>query len=390
MLWMFFKKFLFSKKAQALIRRISRISLVTLSLSITSLVLVISVMTALNRNIRERLWAIEPHVSVEFSGLTESMQMDFHPVTKKIQSTPGVRFYSVESQDVILRTLDGHFRGAMAKGLNASGLNQILKSELNSDEVILGMNLAYSLGALEGEEILMIPPESLLLPPGEAPKYARVRIKKIISSQIADVDSQNLFYNKDFGFKKMGPAASLRRGLEIWLPNVNQAKSFANSLSSFEDISVKTWDEKNSALFLSLRLEKFVITLFLGLAALIASFSMVSVLVLLISQKRKEIGLLQAMGLSSRKVLFLFFKLGFLLSFIGLMLGLFIGTGLAFYMQEHPLKILPSIYYDSEIPALIDWKFLFIVFIVGVLVALIGAFLSARKSLEVSPSESLR
>ncbi len=391
MLWMFFKKFLFSVKAQALIRRISWISLATLSLSVASLIIVISVMTALNKNIRERLWSVEPHLTVEFSGLTESQQIELHPLTKKLQTmNEDVSFYALESQDVIVRTLDGHFRGAIAKGLNEAGLNKVVRLPLAKDEVVLGVNLAYSLGVLEGEEVLLIPPESLLLPPGEAPKYERVRIKKIVSSQIADVDSQNLFYNKDYGLKQMGAAASLRRGLEIWLKEVSQANKLAKQLSVFEDVSVKTWEEKNSALFLSLRLEKSVITLFLGLAALIASFSMVSVLVLLISQKRKEIGLLQSMGMSARRVLRLFFQLGFLLSCAGLVIGIFFGGLVSSYIEHNPLRVLPSIYYDSEIPAELDFSFILGVFLIGVVVALLGAYLSARNSLEVSPSEALR
>ena len=123
---------------------------------------------------------------------------------------------------------------------------------------------------------------------------------------------------------------------------------------------------------------------------MIASFSMVSVLVLLISQKRKEIGLLQSMGMSARRVLRLFFQLGFLLSCAGLVIGIFFGGLVSSYIEHNPLKVLPSIYYDSEIPAELDFSFILGVFLVGVTVALLGAYLSARNSLEVSPSEALR
>jgi lipoprotein-releasing system permease protein len=402
----FFKKYLFSSRAGALVKKISWLTVIGLTISVSALVIVISVMTALNRNIQDRTIAIEPHLTVEIPGIKSAALLEAHPLTTKLKSQPNLRIQIYENQDVILRTLDGHFRGGVARGLTQESLDRMLKEMHKLDaktktepimtemlapgEILMGVDLAVSLGVFEGDSIMVIPPENLLLPPGETPKYERVKVKRIISTSLADVDAQNIFYVRDHTLKRLQNSDSRTVGIEVWTPDPSNADFYKAEMQGFPEVRVQTWKERNSALFFALRLEKIVITLFLSLAALIASFSMISVLILLISQKRREIGILRAVGLSSLGVQRLFMQIGLCLAALGLGAGLLIGSTTSFWLEKHPLNVLPDIYYDSQIPAYLDGQFVLIIFLLGSLIALAGSYFSAKRAAEFSPSEALR
>lgn len=402
----FFRKYLFSARAGALVKKISWLTVIGLAISVASLVVVISVMTALNHNIQDRTLAVEPHLTVEIAGVRSPALLEAHPLTAKLRENGELKVQVYENQDVILRTLDGHFRGAVARGLSQDSLNRMIfqmqkmDSKRNGEplspeilapgEVLIGVDLAVGLGVFEGDSLMVVPPESLLLPPTEAPKYEKVKVKRIISTSLADVDAQNIFYVRDHTLTRLRDSQSRQTGIEVWTPDPSEADSYKDNLKSFPEARVQTWKERNSALFFALRLEKVVITLFLSMAALIASFSMISVLVLLISQKRKEIGILQAIGFSSARVQKLFMQIGICLGGLGLGVGLILGAAISYWLEKNPLNVLPDIYYDSSIPAYLDGEFIVWIFIVGSLIGLLGSYYSSRSAARVSPSDALR
>lgn len=409
MVFDFFLKYLFSKRAGALVKKISWLSVIGLTISLSALVLVISVMIALNHNIEDRTIAVEPHLTIQIPGINSAALLDAHPIVSKLRQNPELRVSVFEQQDVILRTLDGHFRGGIARGLTQASLDRLLSEMeklkqrshsgskepipieiLAPKEVILGMDLAVSLGIFEGDSLMVVPPESLLLPPTETPKYERVVVKKIITTNLADVDAQNMFYVREHTLRGLSQVQSRTTAVEVWTPNPYQAEKIRDDLSGFPEAKVETWKEKNSALFLALRLEKLAIGLFMSMAVLLASFAMISVSVLLVSQKRKEIGLLQAIGFSQNKVRSLFFKIGLCLAFSGIIAGALIGSGLSYWIELHPLNVLPDIYYDSQIPAYFDFQFVAVVFLCASALALIGSYISSRDAARMMPSEAIR
>jgi lipoprotein-releasing system permease protein len=406
MVFEFFRKYLFSQRAGAVIRKISWLTVIGLGLSVTALIVVLSVMTALNQNIEERTLAVEPHMTIEIPGINQGTLLEAHPITAKLREHPEAKVDVFESQDVILRTFDGHFKGASAQGVSQKSLDRMLADmqkldqkrkelpftpeTLGPGEVILGVDLAVALGVFEGDQLMVIPPEELLLPPTETPKYEKVTVKKIISTSLADVDAQDLFYVRGLALKSFKRAASKKTYIELRVPNPYNMEPWKKEIASFPEVVTETWRERNSALFFALRLEKMVISLFLGLAALIASFSMISVLALLISQKRREIGILQAIGFSKKHVRALFMQIGFGLALAGLLVGVFCGSGISLWVQAHPLNILPDIYYDSQVPAAWDPMFVLTILIFGVILALVGSFFISRSASLEAPAEALR
>ncbi len=404
----FFRRYLFSQRAGALVKRISWLTVIGLTVSVSSLIIVISVMTALNHSIQKRTLAVEPHLTVEIPGVKTGKLLELHPLVMKLKTEEAVQIQVFENQDVILRTNEGHFRGAVARGLTQESLQRMMREMhkldviaqrtgsvykpeiLAAGEVYLGTDLAISLGIFEGDSLMVVPPEALLLPPGEAPKFEKVIVKKIISTSLSDVDAQSLFYIRDVSLMRLQSSDSRFLGVEVWLPDPAQVENMKEKLRSFPEAKVQTWKERNSSLFLALRLEKTMITLFLGIAALIASFSMISVVILLISQKRQEIAILRTIGFSKLGIRNLFWKIGMALSGMGLLSGILLGASASYYIEKNPLNVLPDVYYDSQIPAYLDWGFVTLIFVFGSLIALAGSYLSAQQAGVEAPAIALK
>jgi lipoprotein-releasing system permease protein len=129
---------------------------------------------------------------------------------------------------------------------------------------------------------------------------------------------------------------------------------------------------------------------FLGLAGLIAGSSILSVLALLMSQKKRDVAILKTLGLSNRATVRVFTQMGLMLASLGLVPGVILGTGLSFYIQKHPLNVLPDIYNDSQIPALVDPTLVIGVLVVGFIICLGGAWYPARTATDIEPAKALR
>lgn len=407
-----FRHFIFSKRAGALIRRISWLSMVGISISVTAFLVVLFVMNGMNASIRKRILGLEPHLYVQAAGVTSAAGLEVHPVLQRLKENPNNRAYVYETQDVIIRTQDGQFRGGIARGVTRESLGhfieQLQKMERKQDknspvyfwdpqdvpeegEIIIGVDLAQSLGVFEGDYVTVISPSGLLLPPGETPKFERVKIKRIVTTSLADVDSQYIFYQRGKALNSLIGEGMRQLGIEVWLADESTVNEMKENLLKFDGVSVETWMDRNSALLYALKLEKLTIGTFLGLAGIIAASSILTVLALLLSQKKRDIAILRTIGFSGKQTVKTFTILGFLLASVGVLTGVFLGTGIGLYIQANPLQLAESeIYYDPSIPALVDPALVIGVLVVSALIAWLGSYIPARTAAEVEPSDALR
>ncbi len=345
--------------------------------------------------------ALEPHL------MTVHAAKDDVQIKKLI---PLGTSQTYESFDLILRTIDGQFRGSQAIGYTGEGLKlwikrllELKKKEgkidfyesegaplnLDKNEVALGVDLARSLGLLEGDEITLIPPETLLLSSLETPLFQKVVVKRILVTDLYDLDSRLILFNTEKSLFNFSKTLSHKRGSHFWFDSISEAEKDQKNLAKIGIMS-ETWQEKNSDLFFALMMEKTMIGIFLGLAGLIASSSILTVLALLMSQKQRDIAIIKTLGLSHKRTLWLFTKIGLWISGSAIALGIFLGLVISTYLQFYPVNILPNIYYDSSIPALVDYGLVLIVLVISLLLAFFGSYFPAKTTLGIQPALLLR
>lgn len=402
---LFIQKLILSTRSGALIRRITILSFIAIVISLTSFFIVLFVMNGMNLNIKKRIMALEPHLT------TFQKPADDQAVKEILGEGDVINF---QNFDLILRTIDGQFRGAQATGYDEEGLktwmthlrkmkglqesNKFQSSvydedfntlNLQANEVALGADLARSLGLLEGDEITLIPPETLLLSSLETPLFQKVTVRRIITTDLYDLDSKLVMFNLSKTLLSFAKTLSLKRGYHAWLSSPGRADGIKKDLAA-KNILSETWQEKNSDLFFALLMEKSMIGVFLGLAGLIASSSVLTVLALLLSQKKRDIAIIKTLGLSQKKTLWLFTKMGLWISCSAIVLGTVIGLSVSYYLQYNPVHLLPNIYYDSSLPALVDLSFVFGVLLISFVLAFLGSYLPARATLKIQPALLLR
>lgn len=404
MAYLFFFRLFFSRQAGSVVRSIALLSWTGIALGMFAMIVVMSVMTGFGDGIRRRILNVDAHIYLpEIQRLSD--------VTDRWGQHPGVdSIEPYENQDVFVRTVDELSSGASARGLSSRELlrvgetllagrklSEIERAEelepfrnLGEDQILMGADLARSIGVFEGEEITLVAPEALLLPPGEVPPFQKVIVRSLIRTNVADFDSQTIFYNIDAGgLRKLGRTASLLPGVMIRLKDPSVQPEIEAGL---KDVGVlyQTWEQRNAALFYSLRLEKFLMGVFLALTLLVASFAIVVVLFLLSHQKRQDIGILLAMGYTKRQIQKLFTILGMGLASMGILLGSISGIVLCLVWERYPIIQLPDIYYDTRIPVRLDWPLVLMVVGIGFAVAFFASFWPARQLTTLQPVEALR
>ncbi|HRK08687.1 MAG TPA: ABC transporter permease [Pseudobdellovibrionaceae bacterium] len=402
----FFQRFLLSRRAGALVRSIAWISMTGIAVGVFALITVVSVMHGFHDSIRARLLAAEPHLVLRGADLPQLERADLESALAEFSA----KAYPVEWQDVVIRTADGVFSGAEAKGLSREAIESLMESvseaahresvdvpELGKGRVLLGVDLARGMGVFEGDKVTVISPEALLLPEGEAPRFERVTVDRLVMTNVADVDAKLFVYEPGQSLLGLsGEAASLSRGWEIWLQRPGLApEAQAKLLNKWPELKgqthwVQTWGERNSTLFQALRLEIFAIGLFLGLSTLIAGFSIVTVLLILITHKTKEIGLLMALGLSRSEVRSLFTRIGLLLTGCGVGAGSILGVAFCFWLDSRKSSILPDFYYDTTIPAHVDPLFVTLVVTLALGLGFFASWFPSRRVTDLMPAEAMR
>lgn len=390
---------------------------------------VLFVMSGMNKSIESRIVALEPHLSLKKENNKSVSFLENHIIKDFFKEHKAKRISIYETQDVILRSMDGQFRGAIAQGFSRESLEnfyynlkELEKSKSNQrkedinkkienkdsvvsdqwmqmeapamNEIFIGVDLARALGVFEGDYVMVLQPESLLLAPGETPTFEKVQIKKIITTNLNDLDSQGVFYIRDLALNSLRTSLSRQVGIEVWLEDPFLAKSLKKAMVEKLETEpgwvVETWMDRNSALFYALKLEKLMIGIFLGLAGLISSFSIITVLALLISEKTRDIAMLRTLGLSQKKTIDIFIKMGMVISLVGLLIGAFAALFMGMYIERNPINILPDIYYDSSIPARVDYVLFVLVLVVSVVISFLGSYIPTRALERITPSQALR
>jgi len=414
--WSLFKNYVFSSRAGAVVRTIGLISVLGIAVGVMSLIIVTSVMAGFNNSFSERLFNVEPHLILSLpEGQFNSPEDFLKEVDYQLRVLGGFEVEEIfvfVAQDLIVRTLDGVFGGAIAKGSESGVLNrlrervarldagksqgevpqaelQLATSSLEPGEIIMGIDLARTLGVFEGDEVLLIPPESLLLAAGEVPKFEKVKVRSLIFTRLVDFDQKFILFNRGQSLQGMSRSPAREEGIEVRFADPHIA-SKAQEFLKTRKIESQTWVERNRTMFFALKVEKFAMTTFLSLSVLITGFSIISVLILLVQQKRKDLGVLMAMGLSPSRARNAFSMIGVCLSSCGILLGAVLGVGICLILERYPLEILPDIYYDVSIPAVVDWSSVARILASAFVLAGLGSWLPVYSVSKLFPAEALK
>ncbi len=419
-------RYLRAKRRQAVIGIITLISIIGVAAGVASLIIALAINNGFRQDLQDRLLGSMSHVNllrVESDGIR-----NWEELLGRLEKQPHVIAGAPAMYEQVLISRGAHAQGAVLKGVIPSyerKVSDILDSvrsgsaaplEPASGEnisappqndrsnplsarvtaslppILLGQDMANSLGAQVGSLVTVTSPQGELTPFGIVPKYARFKVVGIFNSGFYDSDNTWGFIRLSDAQKlfDLGDVVSV---LEFKVDDIYNADKIGRELETAagKGFMATNWMEQNRALFRALRLERLVTFITIGLIVFVAALNILISLIMMVMEKTRDIAVLVSMGAKKRQVRRIFMYQGILIGVIGTAIGLVLGYGISFVAGHYRLFSLSaevySIDYVPFAPRVVD----------GLLVALLAIGISFVATLypswsaaSVLPAEALR
>jgi lipoprotein-releasing system permease protein len=258
--------------------------------------------------------------------------------------------------------------------------------------LIVGQELARALRLVVGDRVTVVSPQGDLGPSGPIPRARPFRIAGIFYSGMYEYDMKHAYVDLRTA-QRFLRAGERITGIEIKVADVQRAPALAAELASSlgrDDLRVRDWKEMNQQLFGALALEKLAMFITLGIAVVIAGFSVFGTLTLLVQEKRREVGILKAMGTPARGVIRIFVIEGLLIGTAGGLMGLGLGFVMTFAAEHFGIRMNPEVYYIDKLPVNLDPTEFALVGASTVVVCLAATLFPAYQASRVRPVDALR
>ena len=436
-------RYLRAKRRQAVIGVITGISIVGVAAGVASLIIALAINNGFRQDLQERLLGSTSHVNlmrVENDGIH-----DWAALQQRLEKVPHVEAAAPAIYEQVLISRGARAGGAVLKGIvpkeerrvtalldsvHEGSAQPLAESEQRAEEarrsssqsvnetstqssskdsdpsslqgaaerlaamppIVLGKDLAQTLGATVGSVVLVTSPQGELTPFGMVPRYMRFRVTGIFQSGFYDYDStwalcsmgdsQRLF--------SLGDIASV---LEFKIDNIYNAPAIGDQIEAAAGQGFQTtnWMEQNHALFRALRLERVVTFITIGLIVFVAALNILISLIMMVMEKTRDIAVLVSMGARRKQVRRIFIWQGLLIGVIGTALGLVVGYTLAILAGHyHWISLSAEVYaidYVPFAPRAID---ALLVAAVSLAISFIATVYPSQSAAKVIPAEALR
>lgn len=391
-------KYLLAPKREPFTGIITILALIGVILSVASLTVVNGVITGFKEIVTEKILSLNPHLSITFHHPTEGKKiLEIVEKTLPKEEIRGVQLVSVE-QGLIIKA--GQPVGIILKAVDLKdyskekGFKYFHIENFSPEEralpVVVGARLRDKLGIFQGENLSYLTLEGFYTPFGFFPKISNLKVIGFFETGLYDYDLNLVFTSFESFSAKKNPQ---NFSIEIKLKDPFKSGEYRNKLLRNLGLSyfILDWQEWNKNLFSALKMEKFGLFVVLSLMVTVSLFSILSAMIMLVSEKRLDIAILRALGVPSKSILKIFFLAGFILSFSGVIFGLIGGVSLGIFLSKYPVIKLPGEVYPVEyMPISLKMGDLLVIGAVTILISLLASLYPAKKASNMTPSEILR
>jgi lipoprotein-releasing system permease protein len=258
--------------------------------------------------------------------------------------------------------------------------------------VIVGRELASSLKVVVGDRLNIVSPlGGELGPQGPIPKSRPFRVVALFHSGMYEYDSKSVYIDIAQARDFFGVKGAM--GLEVKVADIDNARNTMRTILDSLDgypYRTKDWGEMNANLFSALRLEKLVMALILSIIVIVATGLIVATVIMLVLEKRKEISVLKALGVSDAGIVKIFLSEGLQIGVVGSVLGLISGLVWCILLEKFAFKLDPQIYYIPALPVKIIPFQTGLSVAVAILVTFLASIYPALKAAQVEPVDGLK
>jgi len=393
-------RYLRSKGGRGFLSLLSVIAIAGMAIGVMALIVVLAVMSGFEDELRSKILGTTSHILVmDVSG--RGIEDPDHVLTLARQQ-PGVRSAAPFVLQQVMLTHRDAASGVVLRGIDPETERRELQQRVRQGSladlagpeprIALGRELARSLGAFVGDTVTAISPKGAVTAVGTIPKMRPLKVVAIFEIGLYEYDAALAYTSIETAqqFADMGGRVS---GVEVRLVDVYQARRIAGELGRTLGLPYWTrdWTEMNRNLFSAIQLEKTAMFVILTLIVCVAAFAIISHLILMVSEKRREIGVLRALGASGRSIMLIFMAEGVLIGLVGTIAGTVLGATIGFIQDRyHIVKIPGDVYQLSELPMKMHPPEMALIAVSALAISFLATLYPSRQAARLHPVDVLR
>ncbi len=363
-------------------------------IGVAALIIVISVMTGFQNELKDRIIGLSPHIMV--TKFFDYPIEEYDSILQIVDSINGVE----EAQPYILTktiVVKGDYTdGVVLKGVRK--LPEIIDTSftmgdglLKDKTCIIGVNLAAMMRAKPGDTLRFYVPNSARKTPfGMVLKSIDLVVEGVFDAGMYDYNTSFIFTPLQDAEKIQGHAGV--SGIEIKLKNPEKAPYVAKLIDKKlgYPFTTTTWIDMNKSLFYALRLEKITLFIVLSLIVVVASFGIITTLMMLVLEKTQEIGILLAIGYKRSQIRRIFVSIGFIIGSVGVTTGALFGVVFSYLLKKYQFVHMPAdVYFIDHVAVRVNPRDVLITVVFALLITYLATIIPATRASKLEPVDAL-
>lgn len=398
------RRYLFSKKKFNFITVISLISVIGVTVGVAALIIVLSVFNGFSGRVTGMLVNFDPHVRIEYAD--RENPADISPAREKVRSMGygNASVYTMNKGMIANQKVNEviFIKGIEQEGIeNVSGIKELIRfgkfdvnGEGNMGGVIIGASLLNKLKSMPGDTITLLSPAGLemALTQFVDPKTMQFVITGVYETDNKDYDGNLAIISLPKAQELFGMQGRVS-GIELRLPDIDRSQSAKEELMNAlgNDFKVQTWYDLHSDFYSILKVERIAVYLILSLIIAVASFNILGSLTMTVIEKRRDIGVLKAMGATDNMITKIFLYEGISVGVIGMMAGTLLGVLVVIgqkYLKFYSLD--PFVYKIDALPVELRAIDIVLVPLFAFLLCFLASLYPARRAASMQPVSAIR
>ncbi|MGC9385789.1 MAG: lipoprotein-releasing ABC transporter permease subunit [Hydrogenovibrio sp.] len=398
-----------AKKRNGFISFISLSSMIGIALGVTALVTVMSIMNGFQQELRDRILDMTAHMTLSERGERLHHWQDLYGIVKTLPhvtgaapnaSGQGMLTAGDQVKGVLVRGVLPEYEGQVADVADKMQYGQLADLKSRDYNIILGSELANALGVSIGDKVTLVAPQASVSPLGIMPRLKRFTVSGVFEVGMHEYDSALALVHLEDAQRvfKLGSAVT---ALQLRLDNMFEVRTVRHEISNRIDqvLYIRDWTQQHANFFKAIEMEKRMMFIVLALIIMVAAFNIVSTMVMVVTDKQKDIAVLRTIGASPASIQTIFMVQGLIIGVMGAVLGILGGVVISlnldvivpFIEQLFGFEFFPAdIYYISKIPSDLHWEDVWVVSGLAFVLTLLATIYPARRAAKTQPAEALR
>jgi lipoprotein-releasing system permease protein len=390
---------------------ITVIAISAVAVGVASLIIVLAMMTGFRREFQAKILSGTAHLNLTHK---ERRPIEnYRELVQRLSSLPHIRSASATLYQRVLIQGEKDTEGAILKGVDMSAPQSAsevfqfivdgdprLLSEPETDpdtgakidRIIVGRELARTVGLKVGDVATIISPQGHLTPVGLAPRYRDFNVAGIFESGLSDYDETWAYISLEAA-QRLSGAQDVAEIIQMKVDDVDAVKQIGREVLAAvgDDFEVQDWQQLNAPIYSALSYEKYLTGVALVIVIGIAALNIITVLIMIVMEKHRDIAVLKSMGATNRGIMYLFMAQGVLIGIVGIIAGVVLGTGFCYFANGHQWIKLPAGAYALDyLPFHATSLDVLVVAVITIAISFLSTVYPSLSAARMDPVEALR